>query len=345
MTVLNEFYQIQQLIDKHYEDNAEPPRPHLGCSQLGHTCDRWLWLSFRWAVIEKFPGRILRLFERGQQEETRLVQKLRAIGVELTDTGAKQRRVDFGFHVGGSVDAIADSGVPGGRGKQHVVEFKTHSSKSFNDLDKNGVEKSKPMHYAQMQLYMHGTGIDRALYVAICKDDDRIYTERIKYDSKAAQYLIERGKRITMTERLPEPVSTDPGWYICKMCPAHRFCHKTKLTDEVNCRTCSHVTPLQDGTWRCERHQADGIPVEFQRKGCDAHVLHPDLVPWELKEGLDQWTAVYVIHGKPVSNGEPDATIFTSREIIAAPLTCANPDEFINELRELGGRILNEKKI
>ena len=54
-------HSIQALIDKHHESLAEPPRPHMGCSQLGHPCDRWLWLSFRWAIQPQFPGRILRL--------------------------------------------------------------------------------------------------------------------------------------------------------------------------------------------------------------------------------------------------------------------------------------------
>lgn len=333
-------YTVQGLIDAYHKDSQEEPRPHLGCSVLGHPCDRWLWLSFRWAVVEKFSGRILRLFRRGQLEESVLTGDLRAIGVAVTRTGSNQSRVNFGYHISGSIDGVAESGVPGGNGKRHILEFKTHSLKSFESLLKDGVQKSKPMHYAQMQLYMHGTDIDRALYVGICKDDDRIHTERIKYDTKVAQTLIERGKRITMSDRMPEPVSTDPGWYQCKMCPAREFCHKTKLTEEVNCRTCAHSTAKPDSTWRCEYHGADGIPVQWQRNGCDAHVLHPDLVPWQRKEGLDQWTAVYVISGKPVSNGSPDATIFSSREILANPTACANPDEFINEIREMNGRIV-----
>ena len=60
---------IENLIDQAHENRQEKPRPHMGCSILGHPCDRYLWLSFRWAVIEKFKGRILRLFRRGQLEE------------------------------------------------------------------------------------------------------------------------------------------------------------------------------------------------------------------------------------------------------------------------------------
>ena len=333
-------HSIQGLIDKHHEKQSEPPRPHMGCSQLCHPCDRWLWLSFRWAVQPQFPGRILRLFRRGQMEEATIVSDLRAIGMDVR-TSRQQARVDFGAHVSGSIDAIIESGVPAAPKKRHVAEFKTHSSKSFADLEKKGVAEAKPEHFVQLQLYMHGTEIDRALYVAVCKDDDRIYTERVKYDQAVAEKFISRGRRLALEDRMPPPISTDPSWYQCKFCDAHEFCHSTKTTKHVNCRTCAHSTAKEDSTWRCERHDAGGIPVEFQRQACDSHVLHPDLVPWERKDGLDQWTAVYVIEGRDVANGEGDSHVYTSKEILANPKMCSLGDEYVEELREtFGARIV-----
>ena len=335
-----EQYTIAELIDKAHEDRQEPPRPHLGASLLGHPCDRWLWLSFRWAVREKFPGRILRLFRRGQLEEQTLVSDLRAIGIDIQRTGKSQSRVEFGSHIAGSVDGIAECGVPFGDGKRYVVEFKTHSLKSYKKLEEDGVKLAHPMHYAQMQVYMLGTKIDRALYVGICKDDDRIWTEQINFDSEFANKLVERGKRIALSDRMPEPISTDPSWYQCKWCPANEFCHKTNTTKEVNCRTCAHSTATPDSTFTCARHDNELIPVDWQRNGCDGHVLHPHLVPWDIKQGPDAMTAVYVIDGKDVANGEPNETTFTSKEILANPSMCANPDKFVKEMREIGGRVI-----
>lgn len=306
---------------------------------LGHPCDRWLWLSFRWAVVEKFQGRLLRLFRRGQNEEAQIVRDLRAIGIDVQRTGQQQSRVDFGGHVSGSIDGIAETGVPFGEGKRHVLEFKTHNKKSFDALENCGVQVSKPMHYAQMQVYMLGTGIDRALYVAVCKDDDRIWTEQVQLNPEVANWLVERGKRIALADRMPEPLSADPSWYQCKFCPAHEFCHKSRLTREVNCRTCAHSTAKPDTTFTCARHENDVIPVDWQRSGCDGHVLHPDLVPWKMAEPADEWTPVYLIDGKPVANGEPSETTFSSREILANPKICANADELVQEFRKDGGRI------
>jgi hypothetical protein len=239
------------------------------------------------------------------------------------------------------LDGVIKSGVIGAPKTEHVAEFKTHGLKSFNDVEKKGVEESKPEHFVQMQVYMAGTKIDRALYVAVCKDDDRIYTERIKFDKDVAEKAIARGKRIALSNRMPEPLSADSTWYQCKWCAAHDFCFESKITKHVNCRTCAHSTALENSTWRCERHDADDIPTEWQREGCDSHVLHPDLVPYKRKESTNEWQAIYVIDGKDVINGEPSESVFGSKEILANPSVCADPDEFAIEFRkEFNARVV-----
>ncbi|MGL4404421.1 MAG: hypothetical protein ACRCT6_01560 [Notoacmeibacter sp.] len=309
---------IADAIDAAFASENQAPRFHLGLSYAGHHCERWIWLSFRWAVREKFEGRILRLFRRGQDEEARFKTALAKVGILVKDD---QKQVSFGAHVSGSIDGIA-TGLPQSA-KPHLVEFKTHSLKSFNDLKAKGVQASKPIHYAQMQAYMLGLGLDRALYGAVCKDDDRLHFERIKLDKPFALALVNRAKRIALSDRLPDPISTRPDWYQCKMCPAHSFCHETKLTNQVSCRTCAHSTALIDSTWHCGRHDCE-IPKEHQFEGCQDHVLHPDLVPWELNGELSTSTmAVYTIDGVPVSNGHPDATVFGSDELIANAAGCA----------------------
>jgi len=316
---------IGDMIDAHHASRPDEPRLHLGGSLLGHPCDRWLWLSFRWAVREEFPGRILRLFRRGQNEEDIIVSDLKAIGMDIQQTGKQQLRLDLGFHMGGSVDGVIESGVPGAEKTRHIAEFKTHAKKSFVDMEKKGVKSSKPMHWAQMQIYMAGTRIKRALYLAVCKDDDKIYTERVKYDKDAAQTLLGRGKRITLADRMPDPLSTDPSWYQCKFCPAHSFCFERRMTKHANCRTCAHATPEEDSTWSCSRWDAKDIPGDFQRKGCESHVLHPDMVPWPIKDSADDTEAVYEINGVDIRNGEGDAFVFSSKELIAGGDDCADP--------------------
>lgn len=325
---------IAQLIDAAHESEASPPRSHFGASLLGHACDRWLWLSFRWAVIEPFSGRMLRLFRRGQNEEATVVSDLRRIGCYVQNTGAKQSRVSFGGHVSGSTDGIIEYGVPDAMNTPHVLEIKTHSRKSFDALENEGVQKAKPQHYTQMQVYMRGLNLDRALYFAVCKDTDRIYVERVRIDKAHADSAIARGHRISQAARIPPKLSDNPSWFECKFCAAYSMCHQKEPTKEVNCRTCAHSTATPEGTWRCERHAADGIPVEYQREGCADHVLHPDLVPWPLdQDASNATTAVYLIDGKPVANGAKAPGVYASRELLENPIACAAADLQIEDIR------------
>lgn len=300
---------IQAAIDRWHKEHREPPRQHLGLSLLGHPCDRWIWLSFRWAVNEDFSGRMLRLFRRGRREEETIVADLRAIGIRIHSTCLDpdgQSRVDFGCHVSGSADGIIESGVPGAEKTRHVAEFKTHSLRSFNSLKEKGVSEAKRQHWWQMQGYMLGLGIDRALYVAVCKDNDEMYTERITLDVQRAQSLIARGHRLALSERLPEPLSADPTWYQCKMCAGYDFCFGSRTCTAVNCRTCAHVTPTKESTFLCADMDNRILTPEEQFSGCLGHVAHPDLVPWRyLGPANNNSCARYEIQGREYLNGDP----------------------------------------
>ena len=200
-------------------------REHLGASLIGKNCERALWFDFRWVTRAQFPGRILRLFETGQLEEARLVRNLRATGATVLDldpeTGRQWQVTAHGGHFGGSLDAVA-IGLKEAPKTWHVVEFKTHSAKSFRDLVAKGVALAKPQHWAQMQIYMHLTGITRALYVAVCKDTDDLHIERVRADSEAAGRLIEKARRIIEAKRPPVRISDDPAWWECRFCDPPR---------------------------------------------------------------------------------------------------------------------------
>lgn len=262
------------------ERRGEELRPHLGASQIGHPCSRALWYGFRWALTKDFDGRMLRLFETGQLEENRLIRDLRHIGVEVSafDPEGNQWRVSaLGGHFGGSMDGCA-VGIPEAPKTWHVLEFKTHNLKSFTDLQAKGVMEAKPMHFAQMQVYMELTGMTRALYLAVCKNDDQLYAERVEHDPVAAAKLLAKAERIIFSDEPPARISDNPSWWECKFCDYHPVCHGESVA-LVNCRTCAHVTAAKDGTWRCEvDHTDEPITVEEQRHGCHLHRYNPHLL-------------------------------------------------------------------
>lgn len=311
---------VEAIDEKHEQAQTYYSRKHLGPSSMGDPCDRHLWMTFRWAIKESFPGRILRLFRRGNNEEAQIVSDLKSIGIVIDSTGYDQSRVSFGGHVSGSLDGIISSGVPDAPSTKHVAEFKTHSLKSFNQVKKDGVQKSKHSHYVQMQMYMLGANVDRALYVAVCKDDDRIYTERLRLDKEFAQKYVDRAIRITLDDRMPPPISTDPSWFECKFCSGHDLCHGSKITKQVNCRTCAHSTATPEGTFICEKYSVT-LTSEQQKTGCQAHIIHPDLI--DAKYTPTEFGVIWHTKHGDVANGIADAHIYESSEIVANLEACA----------------------
>jgi len=269
----------RQLIFQHYEKrNEQGPRQHLGASEIGKKCDKELWLSFRWAQFPSFEGRMYRLFETGQREEERFVSDLRNIGIEVSEGPRPGEQWSFsacGGHFGGSMDGCGIN-IPEAPKTWHVLEFKTHNAKSFADLCAKGVKESKYQHWIQMQVYMHLSGMERALYMAKNKDNDDIYTERIRYDKEAAKAAMERADKIISSLTPPDGISNNPGWYECKMCRFHGICHGNAVA-LPNCRTCSYVEAKPDGTWHCAWHEKT-LDLNDQKNGCDHHLYLPMLL-------------------------------------------------------------------
>lgn len=322
-------HQTVQAIYRLYEQReaaAGGHRAHLGASVIGHPCERHLWLLFRWAHREAFDGRMLRLFEAGRQFEPRIVAELRAIGVqvhELDERGQQFRVWAHGGHFGGSLDGAALA-LPEAPKTWSVLEFKTHSARSFAELLSKGVKDAKPLHWTQVQVYMGLTGMERAMYLAENKDTSALYQERIEADPVAFASIMARAERIiTATEPAPR-ISADPAWYECKLCAFHPLCHGQQVP-EVNCRTCAHSTPRTDvegAVWRCER-RGSNVDDATQRAGCAGHRFIPILLERIGTQGAvtpepDGNAAVQYLtpEGLPFVNGAPPA--FTSNEIRAA---------------------------
>ncbi len=252
-------------------------RSHLGASVIGHPCERNLWYLFRWAATEQFDGRVLRLFDTGKREEPRVYEELRGIGCEVwADDGTGQYRVSaVGGFFGGSVDGVV-AGLPEAPKTPHVLEIKTHSDKLFNDLVKKGVRAAKPMHWVQMQTYMHLMGLDRALYYAVNKNTDALHIERAEHDKAEGEAILARAERIITATEPPLRLSDDPAYFECKWCRYYEVCHQGAVP-EVNCRTCANSTPdLARSEWTCRG--AAALDDKKQRTGCAEHLFIPPLL-------------------------------------------------------------------
>lgn len=257
----------------------------IPASQLAEECSRKLWYDYRWTTPhEHIPGRTLRIFETGNLEEERWIENLRMIGCEVVDRddNGRQIRVELaGGHVGGYLDSEI-LGLPEAPKTWHVGEIKSHNLKSFTALKKDGVRKAKELHFGQMQIYMHARGRDRAIYLAVCKDNDELYAERVHYDIDYSLRLLAKAERIVAANEPPPKLHEDPTAkmaFACGWCKHRGICHEDAWP-RTNCRTCLYSSPEQGGSWSCARFSKP-LSLDEQRDGCPAHLFLPSLIPGE----------------------------------------------------------------
>lgn len=270
-----------------YEDNNESWEGRtISVSTLNEECPRKLWYDFRWASPgEKFTGRQLRIFESGNLAEDRWIENLRMIGCEVVDrdpdTGRQITVTACGSHVKGKLDAEI-LGLPEAPKTIHVGEIKSHNAKSFAALLKDGVKAAKPLHYGQLQTYMYLRGRDRGVYLAVSKDTDELYAERMELDAEFVMRLLARAQQIIDASEPPAKLHEDPDAkmaFACGWCKHRGICHDGAWP-RMNCRTCIFSSAEADGSWSCARFSK---PLSFEETqvGCPAHLFLPSLIDGE----------------------------------------------------------------
>jgi len=266
----------ESMIDRIYESYEKEDRgkelylARIGASSIGEECLRSLWLSWRAYDDKKFGGRMLRLFQTGHLQEDRIIADMRRAGYDVwshDEDGKQFTYTDETGHFVCKLDGVV-KGVPGAEKTPHDLEVKTHSKKSYEELKKKNVEKAKPLHYAQMQAGMLFSGINRALYVALCKDDEDYHIERLRPDEAAQQKV--RDKIITLVNASipPQGISTDGGAFGCKWCDMRAVCVGEKEPIRT-CRSCVHAEVVKkDGIWACGL-TGEVLSQDAQRTTCD----------------------------------------------------------------------------
>jgi len=268
----------QQIIDRVYsayerEKSAASPDMYLGrlgSSFIGEECVRNIWLEWRGFARKQFPGRMLRLFETGHHQESRVVSDLRRAGFatwDKTETGEQYEWRDETGHFVTKIDGII-KGVPESD-KPHLLEIKTHNKNSFSTLTKKGVQEAKPLHYAQMQISMALGGFSRGLYVSVCKDDEQLHVERVREDPATQQQLKQKIIKLVDARLRPAGISDDGNSYGCKFCDMRAVCLREEPPVR-QCRSCSMCSPGPEGTWVCGLTSST-LSLDQQRAACDEY--------------------------------------------------------------------------
>lgn len=220
--IINEVSTVSA-VDLWYEADRKP-RTRLGLSQAGHKCQRYLWYCHYGHIGKQPEGRALRLFQLGNLLEDQTIADLRAAGCVIH---SQQRSVKFDYDditLTGSIDGIIE-GLIEAPVTPHLFEHKTASKKKYDELIKKGSYRAwNEGYYWQVQFYMLGLKLKRAAAFVYCKDDSRLYMERIPLDRDTT---VGRLQDVFLAIRKPEPperACPRPDWYESKFCVFREEC-------------------------------------------------------------------------------------------------------------------------
>lgn len=243
---------FQDHIDEMMEmaNMEKEPRDYLGGSRLGEECLRMLGYEYSNAPKDEdknFSGQTLRIFDMGHDAETRMAQYLRDAGFSLV-THKADGVGQIGFYVAkdsatgkariaGHLDGVATAG-PHDMGIKYpcLWENKGLNAKGITELKKNGLKKTKPVYYAQMQTYMGYLDLmgNPGLFTAINRESGAIYAELIPFDPAAAQAATDRGVAVISAaspEELPRIAAKEDD-YRCKFCSYKERCWKAPAASQ-----------------------------------------------------------------------------------------------------------------
>lgn len=282
LSSITERNQLEEIIKSDINDfcqkeYASEHRDHLGASVLGEPCSRKLWYSFRWAKLEDFSGRMLRLFQVGHDAEPRFIKYLRGIGFEVWErdpnTGKQYRFEGVNGHYGGSCDGVCKPPARYNLDSDIVLldEFKTNGTGAgFSNVEVKGVLTEKPKHYAQMCQFGPNLNLKWGLYIIENKNDSDLTVKIVELDWNYAAQLETKAKDIIEAQEPPRKISLNSASFRCKFCSFIEVCHYNADV-EKNCRSCKNAKPVENAEWYCGHWKAI-IPKAEIKKGCQEHV-------------------------------------------------------------------------
>jgi hypothetical protein len=210
------------------------PRDYLGGSRVGEPCARKLVYEITHAPKDRdFDAGILRVFDAGHQFEALSIRWLRQAGFDLRDRGPDGGQIGFvaaGGKLRGHADGVIVAGPDVGIRWPALFEHKALGQKSWTDLVNRGLRLSKPIYFAQVQLYMAYLGLEVALLTALNRDTLALRHEAVLFDATEAQRLSDRAVdilRAAEAGELPPRIAQARDFYLCRLCPYATRCWET----------------------------------------------------------------------------------------------------------------------
>lgn len=215
--------------DARYRAERADRKPTLSLSGIG-DCSRKLWAGLHGIESEPMSGHLLATFAMGDAVERLVIELLNRADYQIH---RRQERVviDFGDELlaTGRLDGVFI--IEHGKFSQEdaVLEIKSANREQFEKCEALGYDAWRPTYGDTLHAYMGASKLDVAVAVVFCKDNSRIYAEKIRFDAKRYERLCAKAEAVLRAERpVPRPEKAN-GQYseYCKFCPVSEWCYSS----------------------------------------------------------------------------------------------------------------------
>lgn len=195
------------------------PRDYLGCSQIGHPCDRKLWMDMYAPAEEEISSRQRRIFKTGELFEILVKEELSLLSSQIT---IDHWQVPLSYPpLKGTADAI----LKFADGTRVLLEIKSMNDRNFKKLLKNGSKIEQFQYWAQCQSYMGMAGLKNAILLVGNKNEQTFYSEIIPYEDSFFLQMIEKANRLKDAKIMPLGMTAlSRAHYTCTFCPYNKVC-------------------------------------------------------------------------------------------------------------------------
>jgi hypothetical protein len=219
---------INAMIERAATTKADPPRPYLGASIIGHECLRRI--QYDWWCKSDTPARRQEIFDRGHYFEDRVRRMLQSVGFKFAPSEALGFSAVDGVlrgHADGIVIHVPE--MPGVYlAPPFIWETKALKASGWRAVERDGLEKKYPQYLAQVALYQAYLNVTNpALFTVVNADTCEILFFLVPFDAERAQLWSDRAANIIAATRanelLPRAYDSPDNWK-CRMCDHRNRC-------------------------------------------------------------------------------------------------------------------------
>jgi hypothetical protein len=284
--------EVVRRILESYKQREDYYTERLGASSISsRNCNLYWWHSFRWARKEETEPEIIRMFALGHLLEEWALSDLKNAGyrIEDKDSNGQQHERQSGVVVH-KCDGIIYGVDDADENEPYLLEIKGLKQESLDKVRDKGLQKGSPGYFKQLQIGLTLFQMKAGLFVAISKNGNDFYIERVLRDSKLGVALIDQANATAALKEPPPKTQTSDQSTECRFCSIRNQCWEENQRFgqyrpvEKNCRSCRFFDVKIDGTdpvHLCGK-TSKALSYDEQRAGCDQYRIINSMVPHQL---------------------------------------------------------------